>query len=70
MVQYDPKLSILTLYDSMGKAFERTLADFLPYLPLKSGENLADYIIRSLGILSFALVLIPLRRKLERKFRE
>ena len=55
----------------MRKAFERSLADFLPLLSL-GGETkvrIIDYLIKIVGgPLTFGLLAIALRRKFERKY--
>ncbi|HKG88358.1 MAG TPA: hypothetical protein VKA95_08530 [Nitrososphaeraceae archaeon] len=53
------------------KAFERSVADFLPILPLGSKEVvIQDYLIKVIGgAISFGLLAIALRRRFERKFR-
>jgi hypothetical protein len=55
----------------LERAFERSLADFLPVLSLPTGINIGiiDYIIKIVGgVLTFALLAIALRRKFERKY--
>ena len=52
-------------------AFERSLTAFLPLLPL-GGEiklGIVDYSIKMIGILTFGLLVIALRRKFERKYK-
>jgi hypothetical protein len=53
------------------KAFERSITDFLPLLPLGSDVKIGviDYIIKIVGgVLTFGLLAIALRRKFERKY--
>jgi hypothetical protein len=53
------------------KAFERSLADFLPLLPLGSDikVGIGDYVIKLVGgAVTFGLLAIALRRKFERKY--
>jgi hypothetical protein len=55
----------------LEKAFERSLADFLPLLSLPSNIQVGviDYIIKIVGgVLTFGLLAIALRRKFERKY--
>ena len=55
----------------LEKAFERSLADFLPLLSSPNGINIGviDYIIKIVGgLLTFGLLVIALRRKFERKY--
>jgi hypothetical protein len=50
-------------------AFERSLTDFLPFLPFR-GEieiEIRDYLVKIAGALTFGLLIIALRRKFERK---
>jgi hypothetical protein len=54
------------------KAFERSIAGFIPLLPM--GNNVAvgaiDYVIKIVGgAVTFGLIAIALRRKFERRFR-
>jgi hypothetical protein len=59
-------------YTHWIKAFERSMADFLPLISLASNikVGLIDYIIKIVGgTLTFGLIAIALRRKFERKFR-
>jgi hypothetical protein len=53
------------------KAFERSLADFLPLLPSPSNIKVGviDFIVKIVGgALTFVLLGVPLRRKFERKY--
>src|SRR5215216_1447120 len=53
------------------KAFERSVADFIPLLSLPSNIKVGviDYIIKIVGgALTFGLLIIALRRKFERKY--
>jgi uncharacterized protein YjbI with pentapeptide repeats len=53
------------------KAFERSMADFLPLLPMGNTVKigLIDYIIKIVGgAITFGLVAIALRRRFERKY--
>ena len=53
------------------KAFERSIADFIPLLTLPSGIKVGviDYIIKIVGgALTFGLLIIAFRRKFERKY--
>jgi hypothetical protein len=53
------------------KAFERSVADFIPLLSLPSGMKVGviDYIIKIVGgSLTFGLLIIVFRRKFERKY--
>jgi hypothetical protein len=54
------------------RAFERSIADFLPLLPI-GGEvkvGLIDYIIKIVGgAVTFGLIAIALRRRFERRYR-
>ena len=55
----------------LERAFERSLADFLPLLSLPSNIQVGviDYIIKIVGgALTFGLLAIALRRKFERKY--
>ena len=55
----------------LERAFERSLADFLPLLSLPSDIKVGviDYIIKIVGgALSFGLLIIAFRRKFERKY--
>jgi hypothetical protein len=63
--------------DKMGdkshwlEAFERSMADFLPLLPIGSTIKigLIDYIIKIVGgAITFGLLAIALRRRFERKY--
>lgn len=52
------------------KAFERTMADFLPLLSVNLGSSVIDFIIKIVGgAVTFGLLAIGLRRKFERRFR-
>jgi hypothetical protein len=53
----------------MKDIFEKTLIDFLPFIPNPDQTKPPDYFIKSIGVLSFGLLLIALRRRFERKFR-
>jgi hypothetical protein len=53
----------------MKDIFEKTLIDFLPFIPNSDQTKPPDYFIKSIGVLSFGLLLIALRRRFERKFR-
>jgi hypothetical protein len=51
------------------KAFERSIADFIPLLPLESGikVGIIDYVIKIVGgAVVFALIAVALRRRFER----
>jgi hypothetical protein len=53
------------------KAFERSMADFIPLLPSGSEIKigLIDYIIKIVGgAVTFGLIAIALRRRFERKY--
>jgi hypothetical protein len=53
------------------KAFERSVADFIPLLSLPSNFKVGviDYIVKIVGgALTFGLIIIALRRKFERKY--
>jgi hypothetical protein len=53
------------------KAFERTIADFLPFLPIPSNITvvLTDYIIKIVGsLITLGLVTISIKTRLSRKF--
>jgi hypothetical protein len=53
------------------KSFERSIADFIPLLPMSSEikVGIIDYIIKIVGgALTFGLLIIALRRKFERKY--
>ena len=53
------------------KAFERSIADFIPLLPQPSGIKIGviDYVIKIVGgALTFGLLIIAFRRKFERKY--
>ena len=53
------------------KAFERSLADFLPTLSLASDikVSIIDYTVKIVGgALTFVLLAVALRRKFERKY--
>jgi hypothetical protein len=55
----------------LERAFERSLADFLPLLSLPTGisQGVIDYITKIVGgVLTFGLLAIALRRKFERKY--
>jgi hypothetical protein len=55
----------------LERAFERSLADFLPVLSLPTGisQGVIDYITKIFGgALTFGLLAIALRRKFERKY--
>jgi pentapeptide repeat protein len=54
------------------RAFERSMADFLPLLPLGSGIQIGiiDFVIKIVGgAVTFGLILIALRRRFERRYR-
>ncbi|HEY9387775.1 MAG TPA: hypothetical protein VIP70_12100, partial [Nitrososphaeraceae archaeon] len=53
------------------KSFERSIASFIPLLPMASDMKVGaiDYIIKIVGgALTFGLLIIALRRKFERKY--
>ena len=61
----------LSQNNSLLKAFERSLGDFLPTLSLASDINVSiiDYIVKIVGgALTFVLLAVALRRKFERKY--
>jgi hypothetical protein len=51
-------------------AFERSITDFIPLLPLGSDikMGLVDYVIKIIGVVIFGLIVIALRRRFERKY--
>ncbi len=52
------------------KAFDRSIMDFIPLLPV-SGDiktGFIDYVIKMTGVLIFGLIVIGLRRRFERKY--
>ena len=54
------------------KASERSIADFIPLLPLESGikVGIIDYGIKIVGgAVVFALIAVALRRRFERRYR-
>jgi hypothetical protein len=54
------------------KAFERSIADFIPLLPLGEGIKVGviDYVIKIVGgAVTFGLIAIALRRRFERRYR-
>jgi hypothetical protein len=54
------------------KAFERSIADFIPLLPLGGDIKVGviDYVIKIVGgAVTFGLIVIALRRRFERKYR-
>jgi hypothetical protein len=64
-------LNNATNHTHLLKAFERSLADFLPLLSLPGDIKVGviDYVIKIVGgALTFGLLLIALRRKFERKY--
>jgi hypothetical protein len=64
-------LSNATNHIQLLKAFERSLADFLPLLPQGSDikMGIVDFIIKIVGgALTFVLLGVALRRKFERKY--
>jgi len=53
------------------KAFERSLADFLPLLSMPSDTKIGviDFVVKIVGgALTFVLLGVALRRKFERKY--
>ena len=61
-----------TNYAHWSKAFERSIADFIPLLPLGGDINVGviDYVIKILGgAVTFGLIAIALRRRFERRYR-
>lgn len=55
----------------LERAFERSFADFLPFLSPPGDIRLGviDYIVKIVGgVLTFGLLIISLRRKFERKY--
>jgi hypothetical protein len=60
-----------TNYAHWSKAFERSIADFLPLLPLGDIKvGAIDYVIKIVGgAVTFGLIAIALRRRFERKYR-
>jgi hypothetical protein len=61
-----------TNYEHWLKAFERSMADFLPILSI-GGEvkvGIIDYVIKIIGgAVTFGLIAIALRRRFERRYR-
>ena len=58
--------------DHWLKAYERSIAGFIPLLPLESGikVGIIDYIIKIVGgAVVFALIAVALRRRFERRYR-
>jgi uncharacterized protein YjbI with pentapeptide repeats len=58
--------------DHWLKAFERSIAGFIPLLPLESGikVGIMDYVIKIVGgAVVFALIAVALRRRFERRYR-
>jgi uncharacterized protein YjbI with pentapeptide repeats len=58
--------------DHWLKAYERSIAGFIPLLPLESGikVGIIDYVIKIVGgAVVFALIAVALRRRFERKYR-
>ena len=56
----------------MLKAFERSIADFIPLLPLGGDIKVGviDYVIKIVGgAVTFGLIAIALRRRFERRYR-
>ena len=54
------------------KASERSVADFIPLLPMGTGieVGIIDYVIKIVGgAVTFGLIAIALRRRFERKYR-
>jgi hypothetical protein len=54
------------------KAFERSIAGFIPLLPLGSNikVGIIDYVIKIVGgAVTFGLIAIALRRRFERRYR-
>jgi hypothetical protein len=54
------------------KAFERSIADFLPILSMKEEieVGIIDYVIKIVGgAVTFGLIAIALRRRFERRYR-
>jgi hypothetical protein len=54
------------------KASERSIADFIPLLPLGEGIKVGviDYVIKIVGgAVTFGLIAIALRRRFERRYR-
>lgn len=65
-------LSNFTNPNHLQKSFERSIADFIPLLPLGSNIKVGviDYIIKIVGgAVTFALIAVALRRRFERRFR-
>jgi hypothetical protein len=61
-----------TNYMHWLKAFERSIADFIPLLPLGGNIKVGviDYVIKIVGgAVTFGLILIAMRRRFERRFR-
>src|SRR5215207_6976966 len=57
-----------TNYAHWSKAFERSMADFLPILSMKEGVKVGiiDYVIKIIGgAVTFGLIAIALRRRFE-----
>jgi hypothetical protein len=58
--------------DHWLKAYERSIAGFIPLLPLESGikVGIIDYVIKIVGgAVVFALIAVALRRRFERRYR-
>lgn len=54
------------------KALERSIAGFIPLLPLRSNikVGIIDYVIKIVGgAVVFALIAVSMRRRFERKYR-
>jgi hypothetical protein len=65
-------LSNFTNPNHLQKSFERSIADFIPLLPLGGNIKVGviDYIIKIVGgAVTFALIAVALRRRFERRFR-
>jgi hypothetical protein len=56
----------------LSKAFERSIADFIPLLPLGGDIKVGaiDYVFKIVGgAVTFGLIAIALRRRFERRYR-
>ena len=61
-----------TNYEHWLKAFERSVADFIPLLPLGSDIKVGviDYLFKIVGgAVTFGVIAIALRRRFERRYR-
>ena len=61
-----------TNYEHWSKAFKRSIADFIPLLPLGGDIKIGviDYVTKIVGgAVTFGLIAIALRRRFERRYR-